>query len=283
MLAVCGLAATVALTAAACGDSDVTGPGNGTNTPPVIQSLTAGSAQVDGEQSVQLTAVVADQETTPAQLTYQWSATPSNGTFTGSGAQVRWRPPSTAPVPSEFTITLTVVESYFSGANTKENRVATSTDVRYNELIVQGLVNQFLTDFGTFSKTPQECVRNFSDNCSGKSAELSDIAGNRARSGVQIESASFPPASVSLRASGVVADASAPCTFVDRNSNGTRVAVAGTCDLTAVYEAPRWLLCTSNFNPPFTTTPLGGALQSMPRAPAASFTDPALLPRFSHP
>ncbi len=142
-----------------------------------------------GDQTVQLTATVIDAETSPAQLKYDWSASPENGTFTGTGAQVRWKAPTTTPV--EFTTTLTVVETYSSGSTTKENRAVSTLPVRYNDLIIGGLVGQFLTDFGTFAVTPQQCVRNFSDSCAGKAEELGQITSQRNRSGVQIESAAF--------------------------------------------------------------------------------------------
>ena len=268
------LAAAVAGSVAACGDS-ATGPSGGSNSPPTIQSLVAGAPQVEvaGDQTVQLTATVTDAETSPGQLTYNWSASPENGTFTGTGAQVRWKPPTTTP--AESTITLTVVETYSSGSAMKENRVSSTLPVRYNDLIIGGLVSQFLTDFGTFEVGPAQCVRNFSDNAScGKASELRDVQNNR--SDFHIFSASYQISSLTYTNS-TFARVLAPCTFKDRrNSDGVMETVSGTCNLTAVYESPRWALCTSGFDPPFTTT-IGSV-----GTPTVTL-DRALLPRYSHP
>lgn len=224
------------------------GPGSGTNAPPVIQSLAAGAPQVEvtGDQTVQLTAAVTDAESSAAQLTYIWSASPANGTFAGAGAQVRWKAPAAASDPS--TITLTVVENYGSGSAAKENRVSSSRAVRYNDLIIGGLVNQFLTDFGTFSVTPEQCVRNFSNSCPKKFEELNDVRNNRAL--VHIESAVFSISSISMQPSGTFADIVAPCVFKDtRNSDGKHQTQTGNCLLGATYENSRWLLCYSDYQP----------------------------------
>ena len=174
----------LAVVMAACGSDGptVNGP-SGPNAPPVIQSVVAGSPQVEvtGDQTVQLTATVTDTETSPPQLGYDWSAVPPNGTFIGTGAQVRWKPTSAMTDP--VAITLTVVENYASGSTLKENRASSTAQLRFNEMILSGLGGQFLTDFGTASVSPLMCVRNFSATlCSkGRNDELSDITGNRNR------------------------------------------------------------------------------------------------------
>jgi hypothetical protein len=55
------------------------------NDAPIISSITVSSPRVEADQAVVSTAFVSDAETPLDQLTYQWSATPVNGTFTGSG------------------------------------------------------------------------------------------------------------------------------------------------------------------------------------------------------
>jgi len=260
----------------ACGgDSDSTGP-SAVNNPPTIQSIAAGSVDVDADQSIQLTATVSDAETAPSALTYQWSSTPTGGTFTGGGAQVRWKAPANSP--DAYTIGLTVVETFKSEGVTKENRVSSSVQVRPSDLAVRALVSTFLTDFATFSTSAAQCVRNFSDKLcsSGKASELSDISGNRSRSGVQIESGTFTISSVTFNGALTAADILAPCAFTDRFSNGSRVTNGGVCHMTAVYDAPKWYLCTSNFDPPYTSTPSSAG-------PPVVFTDRALLPLYSHP
>jgi hypothetical protein len=234
-------AAVLAIGMAGCASEapTVTGP-SGPNKPPVIQSLVAGSPQIEvaDDQTVQLTATVTDPETSPTQLSYDWSTVPTNGTFIGAGPQVRWKPSSLMTDP--IAITLTVVENFASGSTLKENRVSSTAPLRFNEMIISGLVSRFLTDFGTYSVSPTECVRNFSDSCSGKAAELKDIQDNRRL--FHIESATFNPANFILTLHGTTANIDAPCTFKDNKGTTT-----GHCLLTAIYQVSKWWLCDSNF------------------------------------
>ena len=253
------LVLTTAVAVPACGgDSGMTDPGGTPNAAPVIQSLVINGQQVEADQEIQVTATVTDAETAPAQLTYLWSASPAAGTFVGTGSQVKWKAPKGAVTPDLTTITVTVVESYGTSTPKKENRVSLSAQVRYNdsEKEVRDLAGQFLTDFGTYAVGPDDCVRNFSSTlCSkGRSDEISDVSGNRNRTGVQIESATYAQFNVSFNAARTSAAASTVCTFVDRFSNGTRQTVTGTCNISAVYDAFRWYLCTSTFDGPFTTS-----------------------------
>ena len=242
----------------ACGDSPVTDPGGPANAAPVIESLVLGAQQVEADLDVQLTATVKDAETAPAQLTYLWSSSSSGGSFVGTGAQVRWKAPRGATTPDLITLTLTVVEAYGTTTPKKENRTTSTVQVRYNdsEKEIRDLASQFLTDFGTYSVSPSQCVRNFSDTlcASGKASEMTDVANNRNRTGVQIESATFSQPAVTLNAARTSGNASAVCTFVDRFSNGSRQTVTGTCNISAVYDAFRWFLCTSTFDGPFVTS-----------------------------
>lgn len=239
------------------------------NTPPTIQSVTAGAVRVEADTEVQLTATVQDAETPVASLTYQWSSQPAAGTFTGSGAQVRWRAPKSVTTPDTYTLTLTVVENYTSQGQPKENRVSGSTQVRYNDSVaeISKIVGDFLTDFGTNSVTPEQVVRNFSDSCRGKAEELIDVQNNRRL--FTILSAQYTIQSVTLNSDRTRADVVAPCTFRDiPKSTGVTETVRGTCLLTSVYESFRWWLCDSRFEHISTTIPL--ALQ------------PSLLP-YAHP
>jgi hypothetical protein len=113
-----------------------------------------------------------------------------------------------------------------------------TAQVRYNDMIIGGLVSQFLGDFGNFSMSPDQCVRNFSNSCPGKTQELSDVQKNRKQ--VHITSAVFSVSSVVVN--GSRADIVAPCTFKD--NLGT---TSGDCLLTAIYESSKWLLCDSNY------------------------------------
>jgi hypothetical protein len=232
------------------------------NTPPVIQSITA-NARTEPNTDVDVSAVVQDQETSPASLTYEWTST--GGSFTGSGASVRWRVQSVSG-PTAFDLTLTVIERYVvavegGGQETRENRVSGKTTVHVNDSAteVSDLATTFLDDFIHSERSPEFCVRNFSDSCQGKQDELSDVRANRAmfindpsRSSVGSGTPAFydtparrqpvPPAQASF------AEIFDPCRFGATNL-ATRVfgVAIGTCQLTAVYENFQWRLCDSHF------------------------------------
>jgi hypothetical protein len=224
------------------------------NAPPTIQSITTSSPRVEATEEVQVTAVVQDAETPLDQLTYTWSASPAAGTFTGTGTQVGWRPPAAATpemaaIPGLFTLTLTVTERYTSAGEQKQSTVSSTVQLHHNNSVaeISKLTADFLTDFGTYSVTPEQCVRNFSDNCRGKFAELEDVRVNREL--FIIQDARFSISSVTLNANRTAADIVAPCSFVDIvKATNVRETVAGTCMLTAVYENWRWFLCDSRFS-----------------------------------
>jgi len=236
----------------------------GSNTPPVIQSITT-SARAEANTDIDVAAIVQDQETSPANLTYEWSST--GGVFSGSGASVRWRVASVTG-PTAYDLTLTVIEKYTvavdgGGVEMRENRVSGKTTVHVNDspTEVSGLAFTFLDDFIHSERTPEFCVRNFSDNCPGKQAELSDVRANRAmfiidpsRSSVGFGPPSFYD-SVARRQvvqpdKSSFAETFDPCSFAATNL-ATRVfgIAVGTCQLTAVYENFQWRLCDSHFQP----------------------------------
>ena len=69
------------------------------NTTPTIKSIVAQGKRVrqpanfgDYGETLTVTAVVEDAQTSPAALTYQWHA--CGGTFTGTGPQVEWKAPA---------------------------------------------------------------------------------------------------------------------------------------------------------------------------------------------
>ena len=90
------------------------------NNAPTITSVTLSSPRVEADQEVVVTASVADDVTPIDQLTYEWSAKPVDGTFSGSGPQVRWRAPHGQPTPSLYTLTLTVIENYVESGIAKQ-------------------------------------------------------------------------------------------------------------------------------------------------------------------
>ena len=259
---------------AACGSSTAPTPSVVVNTPPVIDSVTVSSTRAEADQSIQVTASVKDAETPLDQLTYAWSATPHNGTFTGTGASVSWRAPKGETSPDTYTITLTVTEHFTSAGKPLTNVTASSATVHYNDSNVEtvGLASLFLKDFGTFSVSAEQCVRNFADtgvdihgaNCTEeKAAELQQITLNRLN--FQILNSTFTATVVTFDPTLTLGEVDGPCVFEDipdpghfsppNPNEGRRELVAGTCQLTTIYQNFQWRLCESHFNPPFNTTP----------------------------
>jgi predicted metal-dependent phosphoesterase TrpH len=218
------------------------------NTPPMIQSITTSSPRIEADDQIQVSATVTDAETPVDQLSYQWSATPVNGTFIGGGAQLSWQAPHMQATPDLYTLALTVVEHYTVNGLPAQNTASSSVTVHYNDsnAEITGLSLQFLKDFTTFSVSPEQCVRNFSDTCPGKADELSDITANRQF--FHISGGTYSVSRITFNADRTFANILAPCTFFDTvNATGKAETVPGNCLLTALYENWRWSLCDSHF------------------------------------
>jgi hypothetical protein len=213
---------------------------------------------VNGE--IELTAVVADQEARPSDISYDWSAT--GGAFTGKGATVRWRAPAAA-VPAVHRLRLDVIERYILiGAGRprpSENRASAVLTVHVNDSPTEltKLAFTFINDFVHPERSPEYCVRNFSDNCGGKAAELGDIRRNRAQFTIDPTASSFTFRSMNFNTPGNRPDqASAAtvrlnCRFVSiRKETGQTEIADGICRMTNVYEDFHWRLCESLFDPP---------------------------------
>ena len=229
------------------------------NKAPTIASFTLDRPRVDADQEVVITAFVADDVTPIDQLMYEWSAKPINGTFTGSGPVVRWRAPHAPTTPDVYTVTLTITEKYTESGVAKENKTSSTVQVRYNDSYaeVSKLSLDFLNDFATYAVTPEQCVRNFSDNCRGKADELSDIRANRAN--FQIQSAALGIPAILFDSAQGFANSDVRCTFVSlKKATGKIETATGTCLLTAVYENFRWFLCDSHFQGTATTSATRG-------------------------
>jgi hypothetical protein len=228
------------------------------NTPPTIVSVGAGASRVDAGDTLTLSAVVQDNDTPLDQLTYEWSAAPLPGTFTGSGRSVTWLAPHQATTPDTYTFTLKVTEHFTSAGQPMQNVVSASTQVHYNDSAaeMEGLAYDFLVNkFGNFNVSPQECVVNFSDNCTGKDAELSDIEANREF--FHILSATFSVDSTSFNGNKTTSTVVGPCVFEDIvQSTGVRERVFGNCIIKGVYENFKWFLCDSGFQSTAATVPL---------------------------
>jgi len=235
------------------------------NSLPTIEWLFTNTERAEINGQIELNAVVSDAETDPANLQYEWTAT--GGSFTGSGRSVMWNAPATAN-PALHELKLTVVEKYTTTdadgrTQTRENRVSRSVTAHVNDSAAElsALALTFLDDFVHSERSPEFCVRNFSDNCRGKAEELGDIQRNRVqyiidpgRSSYRISSIGYnTPANVPTQAT--FATVLAPCEFGStERATGIFGVARGTCRLTNVYEDFRWRLCESNFLPPASST-----------------------------
>jgi IPT/TIG domain len=243
-----------------------------TNTPPIIMSLSARGARpnepaqfADPLESMDVVATVQDAETPVSQLTYEWTSN-AGGTFTGSGAAVKWQAPQPAILPTNATLTLAVVERYdtvdASGLPvTRENRVTRSIIVSVHDSLkeVGDMARQFLLDFSDSSiQDVAYIMRNFTDLCAdSKAAETAEVVHNRQH--FKITSFRVGAAAVSVNFGGrcpfrsVSGDACAlvpadwVSTFLD---DGSLHHTVGTDQVSAVYDGTlnRWGLCASDFD-----------------------------------
>lgn len=261
--ALLGVCAIVTLVVSGCGGSTtkptpvtppIVEPPVVRNDAPVIASILVSTPRVEADQEVVATAFVSDAETPLDQLTYAWSATPANGTFTGSGPIARWRAPRQQPTPDLYTLRLLITEKYTSGGQPKENSVSSTVQVRYNDSPreIMTISMRFLTElFPTYTISASQAVADFSDSCSEKASEFNDVANNRIN--FQILSGSYTNVAVTPNGDRTFADVSGTCVFKDipkdpKNPNfGKTETVTGICRLTAIYENWKWWLCSSHF------------------------------------
>ena len=240
----------------------------GPNEPPVIASITVQSTRTnapanfaDLNEEVNVTAVVTDVETPSNELFYEWSA--PLGTFTGTGAAVRWKAPASATTPQVVTLTLRAREA-LPGTPPSQSTTKTATVRLHNSAAeISAMSYQFLLEFSLQTLTPEQIVRNFYTGCPGRNAELNDVVVNQQSfkiTSYQVPS-TFP----------VTVNFSGRCPFRDRAGDGcAQVPVlwkstcisndpaicvkgqtytaTGTDQTTAVYRQDRWWLCDSDFN-----------------------------------
>jgi hypothetical protein len=230
------------------------------NTPPVIESITLSAPRTEVDTDVTLTATVRDAETPVSQLKFEWKA--EAGTFSGEGATVKWHAPKDVKTPINYTIQLTVTETYgtsnaVGGVQTNiVNSTAPVIRVHDSPKELGDLSLGFLGDFANSSVSPSTCVKDFSSNCRGRDDEKSDIEANREH--FLILNSSLKLKSVKVGANATTGDMTVACSFTSRitkcdpGSTGCVVGavgtVAGDCTLTGVYEQDRWWLCTSHFS-----------------------------------
>jgi hypothetical protein len=171
---------------------------SGSNTPPVIQSLTAKGRKTneptwfaDVGETIDVTAVVQDAETPIEKLTFQWTAT--FGTFSGTGPVVTWTAPPAASTPVDVTVTLTVIETYkapdASGLPIdKENRATSTSKLSLHNSVKEfgDMAYDFLVAFSNSGITdPNVVLRDFTPECEGTNNERSDVLKNRANFRIQ--------------------------------------------------------------------------------------------------
>ena len=273
------VAAAASLIVAACGSSTSPTPPDGgqpppVNTAPVIKSITLSDSRAEVGTPITVTAVVEDQETPVANLTYAWTA--DAGTFAGTSAAATWLPPAAAKTPADYVLTLTVTERYTSGGSTAENKTSSTVSVHVNDSVKElaDLSVRFLNNFATSSVAPETCVSEFSDICgAGKKDELSNIRDNR--HDFEIVAATVRATSVELPPARLTAKVHTFCAFTSKvittrpQSGGCQVAgacpfnsvqtVDGDCWTTNVYDQGRWWLCESHFTPKGSLTDFGRA------------------------
>jgi hypothetical protein len=230
------------------------------DTAPVISSVTAQGTRpnepknfADLDEEVAVTAVVADPDTAPDRLTFEWTA--DVGTFSGSGATVTWRAPADAATPKPIVLNVKVSDP---GSNNTTGTVTVSLHNSRKE--VGDLSREFLLDFSDSSKPASFVVRNFTKSLrceADRDEEFNEVDANR--NTYRITSSSIGPATVNI------GFASHPCSYLPRDgdacasvpSRWDSVCAPGvTCTpgrtqgidyVTAVFEDSQWRLCASYF------------------------------------
>lgn len=250
------------------------------NNAPIIESITVQGSRVrqpanfaDLAESIAVSAKVRDDETAVDQLTYAWTAT--TGSFAGTGANVTWVAPSTAPAavqgatPATVTITLTLTEKYGhpGGPLSFEQSVSKTAPVALHDSVkeVGDMSRQFLLDFSdTNNKNADHILRNFGTPAicpepGELAAERDDVI--RHFTFFRMQNFNVGAAAVTVNFGGLCqvpngarkGDACARVpVFWDSIDirNNTRVPTSGIDIVAAAYSLKdaRWFLCASNYD-----------------------------------
>jgi hypothetical protein len=220
-----------------------------TNTAPIVKSVIAQGKRLreppnfaDYGETITVTAVVEDAQTPIAQLNYQWVA--CGGTFSGTGTQVQWTAPIVVGPSSTCTVELVVSDGPRVGTGSVAVRLHDSA----NE--VANLALLFLEEFADSTIPPAVTVRNFSDSCPGKAAELKEVTQNR--EDYIILSHVYGAAKTTIDFGGMCKrKASDACVITPVEWRSTykptgRLEVAtGISTISAIYTGSRWWLCDS--------------------------------------
>jgi hypothetical protein len=243
------------------------------NALPVINSLTARGSRprqppnfADLGESLTVTANVTDEETSPSELEYHWSAT--LGTVAGSGDRATWTAPATADTPTTATLTLRVVERFGSGGAFQQEVSRTRVVALHDSTTEVGaMARRFLTEFSQpqTNQDWEDVMADFDlegDTCPNPSLiedEKDDVIDHY--SGFVMHDYSIGAAAVTfnfLASCAVPGRPSRPgdaCVSVPvmwdstETATNTRRVVTGTDYLSAAYSSSdrRWWLCSSDF------------------------------------
>jgi hypothetical protein len=268
------LAASLFVTACSSPTTPPPPPGPGpppTNAMPVIGSVTVQGRRAgqparfaDVRETVDVAATVSDAETPIDELVYQWTATA--GTFTGTGRNVTWTAPDSAPAPVTVTITLKVIEAYGHPGQPKnfsQEVTGTQTIALHDSTKEVGdMARRFLTEFSK-PQTNQNVDDIMKDFSASRCPELWQIEEERDQviahyTNYIVHDYQIGPASVNLEFGGACAfrgalgDACAvvPVYWNDTEKNtGVTGSTSGLDHISAVYATAdsRWWLCSSQY------------------------------------
>jgi len=227
------------------------------NTAPVIRSIAAQGRRprqpatfADYGETIQVTLIVEDAESAPAQLAYRWQQS-CGGTFIGSGPLVEWNAPAAGTLPSICTLEVTVTD----GPHVVGRSIAVRLHNSAEE--VGALALEFLTEFADNLIPAATTVQNFSNSCAGKADELRDVT--EVRRDYTINTFKYEPATVRVAFGGMcktkVADACVitPVQWTSTyKPTGRLDTVIGISTISGVYRDSRWWLCDSLFDGPNT-------------------------------
>jgi hypothetical protein len=222
------------------------------NSAPIFRAITAQGRRAgqpasfaEYGETIQMSVSVEDAESAPAQLLYQWQ--PCDGTIIGTGPQVEWRAPEGGSLPSTCTIQVTVTDG--------PHVLTRSISIRLHNSVAEmrSLVLEFLTEFANSLIPAEMTVRNFSNTCAGKAAELKDVLDNRATRLINSHTYGTPAVTIAFGGACRARPADA-CAITSVEWQSTVLSTKaqeiarGTSVISGVYRDSRWWLCDSSFD-----------------------------------
>jgi hypothetical protein len=118
---------------------------------------------------------------------------------------------------------------------------------------MRNLAMEFLNEFADSTIPAAQTVRNFSDSCPGKAAELKDVTNNRVSH--RITGHTYGPTAVTVAFGSLCRSKTADaCALTSVEWQSIRIAtnqleiVKGTSTISGVYRDSRWWLCDSSFD-----------------------------------